>query len=105
MAAVIFAICMAVAGGSTLMAMRNNIFRDPFAHPLVKNKVFTHEAHRKSLFSRLAGIFNNTAFNVPDFTKSIVFHPGTGLLTTYAARAVHNDFFIFMLLHHFNRFR
>ena len=87
------------------MAMCDNIFRDPFAHTLIKDKVFTDKTYRKPLFTRLAGILNNTALNVPDFAKSIVFHPGAGFLTADPTRAVHHDFFIFMRLHHFNSFR
>ena len=105
MAAIIFTISVAVACGSALMTMRDNIFRNPFAHALIKNEIFADETYRKPLFTRLAGIFNNTPLNVPDFAKSVVLHPGAGLLTADPARAVHNDLFIFMLLHHFNRFR
>ena len=57
------------------------------------------------MFPRFAGVFNNAAFDMPDFIESAMFHPGTGLFATNTTGAVHHDFFIFMRLHHLNRFR
>ena len=42
---------------------------------------------------------------MPDFIKTVVFHPGTGFFAADPPCAIHNDLFVFMLLHHLNRFR
>ena len=41
---------------------------------------------------------------MPDFIETTVFHPGTGFFTADPTGAVHNDFFIFMFLHHLDGF-
>ena len=104
MAAIIFTVGMAVARRTALVAMRDNLIRYTFAHPLVKNKIFANKTHRQALLARLTGVFNNSALDMPDFVESVMFHPGTGLFTTNAAGAVHDDFFIFMCLHHLDCF-
>ena len=104
MAAIIFTVGMAVARRTALVAVRDNLIRYTFAHPLVKNKIFANKTHRQALLARLTGVFNNSALDMPDFVESVMFHPGTGLFTTNAAGAVHDDFFIFMCLHHLNCF-
>ena len=95
---------MAVARRAALVAVRDNLIRYTFAHPLVKNKIFANKTHRQALLARLTGVFNNSTLDMPDFVESVMLHPGTGLFTTNAAGAVHDDFFIFMCLHHLDCF-
>ena len=49
MTAIISTIGMAVTRCAALMTMRNNFVRDPLAHPLVKNKIFTNKADSANL--------------------------------------------------------
>ncbi len=104
MATVIFAVGMAIAGRAALMAMRDNLIRDSFAHSLIKYKVFADKANGKPLRARATGVLNDATLNMPDFIETVVFHPGAGFLTTNTAGTVHHYLFICMFPQHFNRF-
>lgn len=56
MATVIFAVGMAIAGRAALMAMRDNLIRDSFAHSLIKYKIFADKANGKPLLARATGV-------------------------------------------------
>ncbi len=105
MAPVVFTVGVAVARRAALMAVRNHVVRDTLAHTFVKHEVFTDETHRQPLFARFAGVFDDATFDMPDFLETVMTHERARLLTADAAGAVHDNFFVFVLLHHLDGFR
>ena len=105
MAAIVQAVSMGVARRAALMTVRDNVIGDPLAHPLIKDKVFTNEAHRQPLLAGATGVLDDATLDVPDLIEAVMLHPGAGFFTANAAGAIHDNFLVFMVLHHFHGFR
>ena len=96
MASVVRAVSMGVARFSTLVAMRDNIRRNPFAEPLIKNEIDADEFVVQTLFAYLSGVLNDAAVELKNMAKTLVFEPRTRFFAPNTARAIHDDFPIFM---------
>ncbi|CCJ97710.1 hypothetical protein BN130_173 [Cronobacter malonaticus 507] len=105
MAAVVFTVGVAVARRAALVAVRDHVVRNTLAHTFVKHEVFTDETHRQPLFARFAGVFDDAAFNMPDFLETVVTHERARFFTADAAGTVHDNFLVFVVLHHLDGFR
>ena len=42
---------------------------------------------------------------MPDLIETVMLHPGAGFFTANTAGAIHNNFLVFVVLHHFHGFR
>ena len=98
MAGLIGTVHMRVAGFAALVAMGDDLIGNPFATAVVKYKVLAAEFVLQPLCFRLTGILDDAALQLIDLFKAFVFIVGAGLFTTYAARAVHNQFFVFFMV-------
>ncbi len=84
MAAIVQAVSMGVARRAALMTVRDNVIGDPLAHPLIKDKVFTNEAHQP-LLAGATGVLDDATLDVPDLIEAVMLHPGAGFFTANAA--------------------
>ena len=105
MAAIVQAVSMGVARRAALMTVRDNVIGDPLAHPFIKDKVFANETHRQPLLTGATGVLDDATLDVPDLIEAVMLHPGAGFFTANAAGAIHDNFLVFMVLHHFHGFR
>ncbi|STI76528.1 Uncharacterised protein [Escherichia coli] len=95
---------MAVARRAALVAMRDNLIRYTFAHPLVKNKIFANKTHRQALLARLTGVFNNSASICQTLLNPLCFIQALAFSQRMPPVQYMTIFFIFMCLHHLDCF-
>src|SRR6516164_2441951 len=103
MTAGILAVNMSITGLSALMAARDDLFPHPFPHAVVKHKIFSAEFIFQAFFLYHIGVVNDTSFQVENISESLVKEVGTGLLTTDATCAIHDDVAVPFILQHFCR--
>src|SRR5690606_32800446 len=88
-AGLVCAVCMSVARFAALVAMANNIIRNPFATTMVENKIFPDEFILKPQIFHLPRIFNYAALKLKHIFETFVFIVCAGFFATDSARAIH----------------
>src|SRR5690554_1777272 len=98
MAGLVGAIYVGIAGFPALVAMADNILGYPFAATVVEDKVFSYKFIFQTQVFHLSGVFNNSALQLVNVFKSLVFVIGTGFFTADSAGAVLDQLFIFLVV-------
>ena len=89
------AVNVLVAGLSTLMALSNDIICDAFPTPFIKDKVLSNEFVFELLVLHLAGVLNDSPFELKDVFKTLVLKISRSFLT---ANLTQNYFLIARML-------
>src|SRR5688572_12571120 len=98
MASFVGAVGVSIASFAALVALANNIIRNPLPTAMVKNKIFPDKFILKPQIFNLPRIFNNAALQLKYIFKTFVFVICTGLFTPDSSRTVHHQFFIFFVV-------
>ena len=91
MAAFILTIGMSVCRLITLMAFCNDLIGDPFAQPVVKDKILSVEFIFNAFLFYCISIMNNAPLEVINIAKAAVKQICTCFFTTNAAGAKHHN--------------
>ena len=87
--AMILAVGMGISGFAALMTMTYDVFRNSFAESFIEDEIFSDEFIFEILFFYLAGVVDDSAFQLKNIFETFILHPGTGFLATNATGAVH----------------
>ena len=82
------------------MAIGDDVVRNPLGQTLVKDEVLAHKLVAEARRLGLARVLDDAALQLMDIGKSLVLEVGTGLFAPDAARAVHHNVGVFLVLQH-----
>jgi len=100
MTTVVPAVCVIVTRFATLVTMTYNIGGDSFAKTLIEDEILSNEFILEAFFFYLSCIFNDATFQLEYIFEALMFHPGTCLLATNAAGAVHDQVLVLLTFEH-----